>query len=367
MSETVNDVLSAPPVPPAGTVPAVLVRKDAAGTITVEPGTAPVTAPRPTELLVRPAYVGVCGTDIEILHGSMPATFKINYPHVLGHEWSGTVVEAGSDVAGFHPGDRILGHGHLGGNDWFGVTHDGAAAELFTVPADMCFHIPAEVDMLTAAVIEPFACVLNGLKKIGGISAADTVHVHGLGAIGLNAVLQAVTAGADVVVFDPSPLRRETAMKLGAAAAVNPLESPDTTAAAAAATGRPFADVVIEASGNSAAQAAALESADHNGRVLLMGVSTPKFAPARLGLVQERNLTISSSTGAPVAVWPAAIRYVANTRLNLAQIVSSVVPFSRGDEALQRAQDSNRETKVMLAPDNTHSDNVASSSARKAN
>ncbi|MGO4249348.1 zinc-binding dehydrogenase [Paenarthrobacter sp. RAF54_2] len=367
MSETVKDVRPASAVPPLGTVPAVLVRKDANATVTVEPGTTAVTSPKPTELLIRPAYVGVCGTDIEILHGSMPESFKINYPHVMGHEWSGFVVEAGADVEGFHPGDRVLGHGHLGGNDWFGVTHDGAAAELFTVPADMCFHIPAEVDMLTAAVIEPFACVLNGLTKIGGISAADTVHVHGLGAIGLNAVLQAVTAGAVVVVFDPSPLRRDTAMKLGAKAAVNPLENPDTTTAASEAIGRPFADVVIEASGNSAAQAAALESADHNGRVLLMGVSTPKFAPARLGLVQERNLTIASSTGAPVAIWPAAIRFVANSGLNLGEIVSTVVPFSRGDEALQRAQDSSHETKVMLAPDDTALDGGPSSPTPKAN
>ncbi|MFW0773085.1 zinc-dependent alcohol dehydrogenase [Paenarthrobacter nitroguajacolicus] len=365
MSETVNDVLSTPTVPLLGTVPAVLVRKDSAGTVSVEPGTAAVTAPKPTELLVRPAFVGVCGTDIEILHGSMPETFKINYPHVLGHEWSGIVVEAGAAVEGFHPGDRVLGHGHLGGNDWFGVTHDGAAAELFTVPADMCFHIPAEVDMLTAAVIEPFACVLNGLTKIGGVSAADTVHVHGLGAIGLNAVIQAVKAGAQVVAFDPSPLRRETALKMGAIAAVNPLETPDTNAAAKKATGRPFADLVIEASGNSTAQAAALESADFNGRVLLMGVSTPKFAPARLGLVQERNLLITSSTGAPVAVWPAAIRFVANTGLNLGAIVSTVVPFSRGDEALQRAQDSSSETKVMLAPDTEAG--IEPTSARKAN
>ncbi|CAH0199966.1 D-arabitol-phosphate dehydrogenase [Arthrobacter sp. Bi26] len=367
MSETVNEVRTAPAAPPPGTVPAVLVRQDAGGTITVEPGTAAITATKPAELLVRPAYVGVCGTDIEILHGSMPETFKINYPHVLGHEWSGIVVEVGAGVEGFHRGDRVLGHGHLGGNDWFGVTHDGAAAELFTVPADMCFHIPDEVDMLTAAVIEPFACVLNGLTKIGGISAADTVHVHGLGAIGLNAVIQAVTAGAQVVAFDPSPLRREMAIRLGAKAAVNPLEETVATAAAEQAVGRPFADVVIEASGNSAAQAAALESADLNGRVLLMGVSTPKFAPARLGLVQERNLLITSSTGAPVAVWPAAIRYVANTRLNLGEIVSTVVPFSRGDEALQRAQDSSRETKVMLAPDATNADGVAASSTHKAN
>jgi L-iditol 2-dehydrogenase len=58
---------------------------------------------------------------------------------------------------------------------------------------------------------------------------------------------------------------------------------------------------------------------------------------------------------------------VANTRLNLGEIVSTVVPFSRGDEALQRAQDSSRETKVMLAPDATNADGVAASSTHKAN
>ncbi|MFF2842399.1 zinc-binding dehydrogenase [Paenarthrobacter sp. NPDC057981] len=352
MSETLHDqVPRGPASTSAKTVHAVLVSKTSKGAIKVEPETTTVPAPMTGQLLIRPAYVGVCGTDIEILHGTLPESFRVIYPHVMGHEWSGYVVETGDEVKGFKPGDRVLGHGHLGGNDWFGVTHDGAAAELFTVPAEMCFHVPETVEMLTAAVIEPFACVLNGLRKIGGIAASDTVHVHGLGAIGLSAVVQAVSAGAEVVAFDPSPIRRKTAIKLGAAAAVNPLERPDTTAAAEQAIGRQLADVVVEASGNSAAQAAALESADHDGRVLLMGVSTPQFVPARLGLIQARNLSITSSTGAPVSVWPAAIRYIERTRLDLGAIVSSVIPFSRGDEALQRAQDSTNETKVMLAPD----------------
>ncbi len=354
MSKTINEHQAERVNLEAVSVSAVLVRKDSHGTVSVAPGKVLVKEPEPHELLVRPAYIGVCGTDIEILHGRMPETFKINYPHVMGHEWSGVVVAAGSGVEGFAAGDRILGHGHLGGNDWFGVTHDGAAAELFTVPADMCFHVPETVDLLTAAVIEPFACVLNGLKKIGGLSAADTVHVHGLGAIGLTAVIQAATAGARVVAFDPSQLRRETALKLGAVAAINPLDTQDVTAAAEQASGRRYADVVIEASGNPAAQAAALESADDNGRVLLMGVSSPKFAPARLGLVQQRNLMITSSTGAPVDIWPAAIRYVESAQLNLGLIVSSLVAFSEGEQALVRAQDSASETKVMLAPDGSH-------------
>ncbi|GAA3698939.1 zinc-dependent alcohol dehydrogenase family protein [Arthrobacter ginkgonis] len=334
-------------------VAAVLVQKDSDGTISAVPGTSDIGAPGPNQLLVRTAYVGICGTDIEILHGRMPETFKINYPHVMGHEWSGVVEQVGTDVVGFAVGDRVLGHGHLGGNDWFGVTHDGAASDLFTVPADMCFHVPENVDMLTAAIIEPFACVVNGLKKIGGVSAADTVHIHGLGAIGLAALVQSVTAGAQVVVFDPSERRRAAALELGAKAAINPLEDTDTVRAAEAAIGRPYADVVIEASGNPFAQAAALESADHDGRVLLMGVSKPRSVPARLGLFQERNLTVTSSTGAPVQVWPAAIRYVANTGINLGAIVSSILPFSRAEEAVVRAQDSGREIKVMLAPEGT--------------
>ena len=57
-----------------------------------------------TDLRVRLAFVGICGTDVEILHGRMPATFEINYPHSLGHEWSGVVEDVGADVKRFQPG-----------------------------------------------------------------------------------------------------------------------------------------------------------------------------------------------------------------------------------------------------------------------
>jgi L-iditol 2-dehydrogenase len=304
------------------------------------------------DLTVRLAFVGICGTDSEILHGRMPATFEINYPHSLGHEWSGVVEDIGADVTGFQPGDRVLGHGHLGGNDWFGVTHDGAAAEVFTVPAAVCFQVPQNTSLLSAAVIEPFACVLQALTKSGGVSGADTVHIHGLGAIGLNALMQCRHAGAQVVVFDPSPIRRERALTLGAAGALDPFTG-EIPKLAEAVDGRPYADLVIEASGNPVAQANALEGADTGGRVLLMGVSQPRPVPTRLGLIQERDLTVRTSVGAPASIWPAAIRYVRTSGLDLATIVSAVFPLSTGVEALTAAQDSKNQVKVMLAPDDS--------------
>ncbi|OZF01297.1 zinc-dependent alcohol dehydrogenase [Rhodococcoides fascians] len=311
----------------------------------------PPTPPGPTDLVVRLAFVGICGTDSEILHGRMPASFRIHYPHSLGHEWSGTVESVGREVTAFRPGDRVLGHGHLGGNDWFGVTHDGAASETFTVPADLCFHVPENTSLLTAAVIEPFACVRQALSTTAsGVSAADTVHIHGLGAIGLNALLQCHHAGAQVIVFDPSPVRRARALELGAAGALDPRDGsvPDL---AETIDGRPHADLVIEASGNPLAQANSLEGADDGGRVILMGISPATPVPARLGLIQERNLLVRTSVGAPAAIWPSAIRYVRNSGLDLSSIVSAIYPLSRGVEALDAAQDTATNVKVMLAPD----------------
>jgi Threonine dehydrogenase and related Zn-dependent dehydrogenases len=333
------------------TIGAVVVRKDAEGTISARFEQASRQDVGPRDLLVRPAYVGICGTDLEQLHGRMPDTFAIQFPHTLGHEWSGTVLGVGDEVTGFEVGDRVLGHGHLGGNEWFGVTHDGAMADEFVVPARMCFAVPDHVSLLTAAIIEPFTCVYTALKKIGALTPADTVHVFGLGAIGLSAVVQAKTAGATVVAVDPSELRRDLAVRLGASAALDPQGESALSERIAALVGRGYADVVVEASGVPAAQAMALESADMDARVLLMGVSTPRDVPARLGLIQQRNLMVSSSTGAPAEMWPAAIRFVANARIDLEPFVSSVLPLSQAEDAIARAQQPGREIKVLIRPD----------------
>ncbi len=294
------------------------------------------------QVIVRPLFVGLCGSDVEQLHDRMPDTFVIEFPHTLGHEWVGEIVETGPDVTGLAVGDRVVGHGHLGGNSWFGVTTDGALADLFPVAAEMCFPVPESIDSVTAAVIEPFACMLRGLLRAGGVSAVDTVHVYGLGAMGLCAVVQAVSAQARVYGFDLSEVRRRKAVELGAAGAFDPRETESDAV--------PPASLVIEVTGSPRALGAALESAGQDARVLLMGVSASRAEPVRLGLVQERGLTIMSSTGAPAEIWPAAIRFVERTKAELSRIVTTIVPLDRFEEAIERAQSPATDIKVLIQP-----------------
>lgn len=329
-------------------IDAVVVRRND-GAITAEYERIARPAPEANELLVVPELIGICGSDLEQLHGHMDS-FPIEFPHTLGHEWSGTVLEVGADVVDFQVGDRVLGHGDLGGNRWFGVTHDGAMADVFRVPAAMCLPIPASVSFDSAALIEPFACVLQGMRTIGGVNASDTVHVYGLGAIGLSAVVQAVTAGARVVALDVSEKRRELALRLGATAALDSSTAEGLTDRIEQAVGQPLADLVIEASGVPVVQAMAIETAGEHGRVLLMGISAGTPVPARLGLIQQRLLTVTSSVGAPPAIWPAAVRFVQQAGLDLSPIISCRMHFDEVGEAVARASDPGREVKVVLSP-----------------
>jgi L-iditol 2-dehydrogenase len=159
--------------------------------------------------------------------------------------------------------------------------------------------------------------------------------------------VQAALKGAEVIAFDPSTKRRELALKLGAADALDPTSQDRAGELDATAD-------LVEASGAPAAQAAALESAAPGGRILIMGVSTPRPTNARLGLIRERDLTVISSTGAPVAVWDRAIRYIEQHNLDRSPIVSVMLPFSKIEEALARAGDPGLETKMLLHPDVPH-------------
>jgi len=273
----------------------------------------------------------------------MPETFRISYPHVLGHEWSGTVVAVGDEVTGHAVGDRVIGHGDLGNNNWFGVTVDGAMAELFRVPASMCFAVPEGIAQDAAAVIEPLACVLAGLRKVPFLSAADVVTVHGLGAIGLSAVMLAAESGALVRAVDPSALRRQKALDLGATLAVDPtVDSVEQYG---------LANLVIEASGSPGAQAAAISGAAPRATVLMMGVSKPRDVPVSLGLIQQRDLRVFSSTGAPAEIWEAALRLVDRAQFDLMALVTTVTSFSDWQSAIQRAESPERDIKILLTPD----------------
>jgi L-iditol 2-dehydrogenase len=331
-------------------VQAVVVSRDPGGEVKVGYERRPAPSPGPGDLLVRPEYVGVCGTDLELLGGHLDGDYPMTYPFVLGHEWSGTVVDTGAEVTGFTAGDLVIGHGDLGGNHWFGVTTDGALAEAFRVPAQQCFLVPPGVSAQRAATIEPLACVLAGLHSVGGADASHVAVVFGCGTLGLAMIGLLSSTGATVVAVDPSSRRRAIAEQVGADLTVDPEVAGGLRAQIDARCGVDGADLVVEASGAAAAQAAALEVTGLGARVLYMGLAHGTAREVSLRLIHSRQLRVSSSSGAPPSVWPLALRLAARTGLDLTPAVSDVYPFAEYGSALEAAAVPASSGKIMLRP-----------------
>ncbi len=263
----------------------------------------------PGELVLRNQVCGVCGTDVHIYHGE-PGSADVNPPVVLGHEYSGEVVEVGKGVTGFAVGDHVTvdpniycGHCAYCQNgkkqlcpsmEAIGVTRDGGFAQYSRIPASQAFKLEPTVPWEAAAMAEPLACCLHGID-LAGIQVGDKVCVVGGGAIGLLMVQLAKLSGASqIVLSEPNEKRRQVGLQLGANAALDPTR-PDSQEAFAQVLGG-GANVVIECVGNVPAVKSAFQFAGKGATVLLFSV--PKVdATFDLPLfdVYKKELTIKGS------------------------------------------------------------------------
>ena len=263
----------------------------------------------PGELVLRNQVCGVCGTDVHIYHGE-PGSADVNPPVVLGHEYSGEVVEVGEGVTGFAVGDHVTvdpniycGHCAYCQNgkkqlcpsmEAIGVTRDGGFAQYSRIPASQAFKLEPTVPWEAAAMAEPLACCLHGID-LAGIQVGDKVCVVGGGAIGLLMVQLAKLSGASqIVLSEPNEKRRQVGLQLGANAAIDPTRPDSQEAFAQVLDGG--ANVVIECVGNVPAVKSAFQFAGKGATVLLFSV--PKVdATFDLPLfdVYKKELTIKGS------------------------------------------------------------------------
>ncbi|MEU9112307.1 zinc-dependent alcohol dehydrogenase family protein [Streptomyces sp. NPDC048483] len=209
--------------------------------------------PGPGEVIVAPAAVGICGTDVHIVQGEFAPT---PYPIIPGHEFTGEIVALGAGVTGLRTGEQVavdpslfcgachycaIGHGNLCEN-WgaIGDTVDGAMAEYVKVPAANCYRLPESVDVAQGTLIEPLSCAVRGFdvlpRRLG-----DHYLIYGAGTMGLMMLQLAKAAGAaSLSVVDINKDRLEIAERLGA----------DATAAAAPDLDRPQGwETVIDCTG----------------------------------------------------------------------------------------------------------------------
>jgi alcohol dehydrogenase len=194
----------------------------------------------PTDAIVRIDAATICGTDLHILKGDVPA---VTPGTILGHEAVGTIVEIGAAVTTVAPGDRVLiscitscgrcqfckdGRYGLctGGGGWiFGHTINGLQAELARVPfADTSvYKVPeglSDEDVLFLADILPTAFEVGVMN--GGIQPGDTVAVVGAGPIGLATIMTAkLFTPGHIVAIDLADSRLEKALEFGADSTIN--------------------------------------------------------------------------------------------------------------------------------------------------
>jgi L-iditol 2-dehydrogenase len=295
------------------------------------------------EVLVAARSVGICHSDIELLEGRYIIPFR--YPITPGHEWAGEIVETGSAVTGFAPGDRVVGECVIGA-DHFGFTISGAAAEYFVAKPAWLHKLPDSLSFTDGALVEPFSCGYHALMRAGNVNASDTVVVFGAGPIGLGVTAGAAALGARTITVEPAPSRAKAAEALGAEATIDPATGP-VAEQVRALTGGHGGTVVVEATGRPSVMADALEAAAHRARIAYVGIDVGASAPAKLGLIQSKELRITGVIGSP-GVWPETLRFLARSGLDLSHLVTARFPIEDAEAAIAASRDTAENIKVHL-------------------
>ncbi|MBN9022839.1 MAG: alcohol dehydrogenase catalytic domain-containing protein [Rhizobiales bacterium] len=309
----------------------------------------------PDDVRIRLLATGICGTDVEIFDGTMPyfTAGMAAYPVIPGHEWVGEVVEAGSRVAAFRPGDRVVGECSVGclrcatcrAGDYHRcaertetgiLNRSGGFAELVTFPALFLHRIDASVPLESAAMVEPAAVAFNGVRR-SGVTPRDHVAVFGDGPIGLLVAMMARACGAArVTVVGATPHRLALARSLVADSVVDINRTPDVAAALAGAAGPPT--VAIEATGNPAAVESALASVAAGGRVVMLGLFAGKRSTnLDLDRVVIGEVTLRGALGSP-GVWPDVIGLIERGVIDPRPLVSDTLPLAAFVDGIERVK-----------------------------
>ena len=264
----------------------------------------------PDEVKIRVERTGICGTDLHILSWDAWAAGTIVPPLIPGHEFSGVVVEIGSDVHSVNVGDLVSGEGHIvcgtcrncrAGRRHLcirtvglGVNRDGAFAEYVVLPASNVWVHGAGVDPDVAAIFDPFGNAVHVALSFPLVG--EDVLITGAGPIGLMAAKVARFAGArNVVITDINDGRLELARTMGVDLAIN--VARETIHSAQERLGmREGFDVGFEMSGHASALPDIISNLTHGARVALLGLPTAEV-PIDLAKVITHMITIKGIYG----------------------------------------------------------------------
>jgi 2-desacetyl-2-hydroxyethyl bacteriochlorophyllide A dehydrogenase len=313
------------------------------------------------EVLVRVRYAGICGTDMLIHRGKHP---RVVPPRVLGHEISGSVVEADSGAAAsWRPGTRVAvypliscgrcapcreGDAHVCEKlGLIGIDADGGIAELVKARPEQLFALPDAVSDEQAALVEPLAVAVHAVRT-SGFRPGDATLVIGAGPIGhlIAQVLRASGARA-VLVAEVKDFRRQLVERQGFSA-FNPAKE-NAGEAARRATGDPFMDRVFEATGAAAAVSDAIATCKVRGEIVWVGL--PKTPPEVdvLKLVFKEIKTTGVRVYRPVD-YRVAISLLERRAVSVEALITDRLAIEDVALGFARMHEAETSLKILFAP-----------------
>jgi (R,R)-butanediol dehydrogenase/meso-butanediol dehydrogenase/diacetyl reductase len=313
------------------------------------------------EVKLRVIYNGICGSDLHEYYDG-PVTTRttphpltgVKNPVILGHELSGEVVSCGTGVEDLSPGDLVAvepletcgrclwctvgQYNHCPEVALHGYNRGGGGlADYTVVRRSMVHRLPAGMTAAQGALIEPLAVAWHTANRCR-LEAGQTVAIHGAGPIGIGVFLTLKSRSIDVIIVDPSPLRRRVLQRLGARATLDPTDR-DPISAIRDLTGGRGAHASVDAAGVPAAFNAMLHGTRVDGTAVVVAIHhAPVVIPPFDLLMPEVNLTgVAMSAHA----FPSVIASMARGDYPLDEWVETI-PFEtvleRGLERLRRQE-----------------------------
>jgi threonine 3-dehydrogenase len=235
---------------------------------------------------------GICGTDLHIYKWDAWAEKTIPVPMVVGHEFVGEIMEVGSNVTDFFPGEIVSGEGHVvcgrcrnclagrrhlcADTKGIGVNRPGAFAEYISLPMTNVWHHKPDIDLDVASIFDPFGNAVHTALSFPVLG--EDVLITGAGPIGIMAAAIVKHAGARfVVVTDVNEYRLDLAKKMGATVALDVRKGKLADVKEQLSMTEGF-DVGLEMSGNPSAFRDMIDNMCHGGKIAMLGIPSGDMA-----------------------------------------------------------------------------------------
>jgi L-iditol 2-dehydrogenase len=309
---------------------------------------------RDTDVLIRMARVGICGSDVHYFAEGGIGSQRVQYPWAVGHEGAGVVEQVGSVVTHVKPGDRIAfdpaqpcgecdqcreGRPHTcRALDFLGCPGqvEGCLAEYLVLPEKSCYRIPDSMTFEEAAIVEPLSIGVYALALSVPMPGA-TVGILGAGPIGLSVLLPAKAQGAGrVYMTDKIDARLEMASRAGADWVGNP-DTEDVVAAVKAHEPE-LLDVVFECSGKQEAMDQGVEMLKPGGKLMLIGIPSVNRVSFDINLLRRKEICIQNVRRQNNTV-QRAIDMIAGKEIDVGVMVTHRFPFARTQEGFDMVAD----------------------------